>query len=79
MTIAQQIHTSATHAKGIDPNCPACVNPHRRGTERHRAHREAVAYGDNALSAIRTGDSERAGALAMFATRWAKRSLGWER
>lgn len=52
---------------------------HRKNSERARAEREALALGKAALEAIRLGDGERAGALALFAIRWAKRSLGGKR
>jgi hypothetical protein len=52
---------------------------HRKGSERAKAEREAVWFGVKALDAIKAGDAERAGALAMFAIRWAKRSLGSRR
>ena len=49
---------------------------HRKGSERAKAEKEAKEFGNKALMAIHYGDAERAGALAMFAIRWAKRSLG---
>jgi hypothetical protein len=30
MTIAEQLHKSATHAKGNDPNCPVCLTLERK-------------------------------------------------
>lgn len=44
--------------------------------DRIKADWEARTLGAHAIQAIKAGDSERAGALAMFAIRWAKRSLG---
>lgn len=49
---------------------------HRKGSERAKAEREAIEFGAKVLEAIRAKDGERAGALATFAIRWAKRSLG---
>ena len=49
---------------------------HRIGSERAKADYEARSFGAKALAAVKEGDAERAGALAMFAIRWAKRSLG---
>lgn len=52
---------------------------HRKHSERAKAEREAQGFGAKAQEAIRVGDAERAGALAEFAIRWAKRSLGSKR
>ena len=52
---------------------------HSKGSERKKAEREAVEYGARVLGAIKDKDAERAGALATFAIRWAKRSLGSKR
>ena len=52
---------------------------HRKNSERARAEREALTFGKAALEAVRLGDAERAGLHAMFAIRWAKRSLGGKR
>ena len=52
---------------------------HRKGSERAKAEREAIWFGAKTLEAIKAGDDERAGALATFAIRWAKRSLGGKR
>lgn len=48
-------------------------------TEKEKARIEAAYMGAQAIACITSGDSERAGALAMFAIRWAKRSLGSKR
>jgi len=49
---------------------------HRNNSQRYLAARQASIMGGDAIIAIAAGDAERAGALAMFAIRWAKRSLG---
>ena len=48
---------------------------HRRYSNRWLAEKEAIIFGFQAIVAIKAGDAEKAGALAMFAIRWAKRSL----
>ena len=48
-------------------------------SERAKARNEAAGFGTKTLEAIKAGDNERAGALATFAIRWAKRSLGSKR
>lgn len=49
---------------------------HRKNSWRAKSEREAQEFGAKTKQAIQVGDAERAGALAMFAIRWAKRSLG---
>lgn len=48
-----------------------------RSKDRIKADREAREFGAKTIEAVKAGDSERAGALATFAVRWAKRSMGW--
>lgn len=49
---------------------------HRKNSQRYIAERQAVQYGTETKYAIAAGDAVKAGALGMFAIRWAKRSLG---
>lgn len=51
----------------------------RKNSERAKAEREALEFAEKTKQAIRERDAERAGALATFAIRWAKRSLGGRR
>lgn len=52
---------------------------HRKNSEPWLADKQAQEFGKMAKDAIIAKDAEKAGALAMFAARWAKRSLGGKR